>query len=95
MKNLRALCFLLGALLFSPSAWAASTSFQATLGSGAGFGAWCVGGSGASCSGGAFWPGTVITTSGGVELFTSGNAAYVQFPSAQAVTVSGVSTSAN
>jgi hypothetical protein len=67
-------------------ALAASTSYQATLGSGAGFGAWCVGGTGASCSGGAFWPGTVITTSGGAELFTSGNAAYVQFPSAQAVT---------
>ena len=74
------------ALLFSSSAWAASTSYQGTLGSGAGFAAWCVGGSGASCSGGAFWPSTVIANSSGAELFTSGNAGYVQFPSAQAVT---------
>jgi len=78
--------------LWSSLALGASTSFQATLGSGAGFAAWCVGGTGASCTGGVFWPGTVIANSSGTELFTSGNAAYVQFPSAQAVTATQSST---
>lgn len=68
---------LLSLLLIGP-AYAASTSYQATLGSGAGFAAWCVGGSGAPCTGGVFWPGTVIANSSGAELFTSSNAGFVQ-----------------
>jgi len=91
----------LALLIASSGAEAASTTYAATLGSGAGFAAWCIGGTGASCSGGAFWPGTVIANSAGAELFTSGNAGYVQFPSAQPISAAslplptGAATAAN
>ena len=77
----RHIAYFLAFLLLASPAFAASTSYQATLGSGAGFAAWCVGGTGASCSGGAFWPSTVIANSSGTELFTSANPGYVQVPS--------------
>lgn len=70
------------ASLWSPTASAASASFAATLGSGASFAAWCVGGTGGTCSGGVFWPSTVIANSSGTEIFTTANPGYFDIPSA-------------
>ena len=74
MKKLIAAFILFAGL--SGTALAASSNFLGTLpttGNTAGFAAWCVGGTGANCTGGVFWPSTVIANSAGTELFTSGN----------------------
>lgn len=74
MKKL--LSIIAAALLLASPAEAASSSFLGTLpttGNTAAFAGWCVGGTGANCSGGVFWPSTVIANSSGTELFTSAN----------------------
>ena len=81
MKKLIAAFILFAGL--SGTALAASSSFLGTLpttGNTAAFAGWCVGGTGANCAGGVFWPGTVIANSSGTELFTSANLGLVDSP---------------
>jgi hypothetical protein len=74
---MRRILALLLALTFASPAIAAD-NYAATAGSGLTFAAKSIGG--------VLYPWWIPANSSGTELFTSGNAAYVQFPSAQAVT---------
>jgi hypothetical protein len=74
---MRRIVLLLGLLvLISPAK--AADNYAATAGTGLTFGAKSIGG--------ILYPWWIPANSSGTELFTSGNAGYVQFPSAQAVT---------
>lgn len=66
------------ALLLGSALPAAADNFSMTPGSGLTFGAKNIGG--------ILYPWQIPTNSGGTELFTIGNGAYVRFPSAQQVT---------
>jgi hypothetical protein len=72
----------LAALSFVSPAWA--DNYSATAGSGLTFAAKSIGG--------VLYPWWIPTNSSGAELFTSGNAGYVQFPSAQAITCAACAT---
>ena len=80
----RIIATLIALVLSTP---ALADNYTATQGTGTTFAAKNIGG--------VLYPWWIPANSSGTELFTSGNAGYVQFPSAQAITCSACSTSSN